>query len=134
MFRVKCFCVWWFIVIINIGIFDFYVSLCIVLLFIAFFPLLYLWYFCVHWFIWVQCDFDIWLFLWLINFTSVIDVAVFFFLSLMFLCILFFQKIFFFMELIYIKPGLFNCILYYICVSDNYLSGLVCFWMFHFVS
>ena len=133
MFRGKCFCIWWFIVIINVSIFDFYVSLCIVLLFIAFFPLLYLWYFCVHWFIWVQCDFDIWLFLWLINFTSVIDVAVFFFSHWCF-CAFYFSKKYFFLWNLFTLNQDYLTVFYiiYVLVTITYLVWYVfgCFILF----
>ena len=51
----------------SVDIFACYVSIYVVLFcFWGFFPLLYLWCCCVYWFLWVLCDFDGWMFLWLI--------------------------------------------------------------------
>ena len=70
-----------FLSITYVDVFDFSVSICVVFLKVGFVSLIHILCCCVYWFLWVKCDFDGWIFPWLINFSSVTDVAAVYFIT-----------------------------------------------------
>ena len=56
-----------FLSITYVDVFDFSVSICVVFFKVGFVSLIYIGCCCFYWFLWVRCDFDGWMFLWLIT-------------------------------------------------------------------
>ena len=93
----------------------------------GFLSLIYIVCCCVNWFPWVQCDFDGWMFLWLMNLR----------LPLMLLLPIYHvvskQVYIVFITHLYIKPWLFNCIFFDILlVTIIYLVWYICICIFSF--
>ena len=67
VFRGQCFCALLFVVDNFFWYFWLlFFHICSIFFSEGLYSLLYLWYFCVYWFIWVKYDFDGWMFVWLI--------------------------------------------------------------------
>ena len=98
VFRVRCLWVQWFLV-YNLcwcfWIFCFHI--CSIFK-SGVFPLIYIGCCCIYWFLWVPCDFDGWIFLWLIN----LHLSLMFLLSILSRCLK--NLYIFFITLLYIKP------------------------------
>ena len=91
--------------------------MCIIILFLRVFWLLYLWCCCVHWLLWVKWDSGVWMFLWLL----ILRMSLMLLLSLFFLSLMFLFSIFYTLHLkgIYILCGPHNYII------DIYIMGML---------